>query len=322
MLTIIRVEEGNPVHSNDPGVVGELLGDGGRQFWLDLEAPTPEEFALLHDVFHFHPLAVEDATRPHQRPKVDEFEGYFFLTVDEISLPEVEAADREILSRQLGVFLGSHYLVTIHIEPVEAVRDLRDRCDRNVRVLERGVDFALYTLLDNLVDRYFPVLEGLDERLDQLEDLLVETPEPEVLQTIFKLKRILTRLRRFVGPLREVLQSLTTRDFPSIHDGTVPYLRDVADHIFRIYETIDSYRDLMSNMLEAYLSQVSNQMNRVMQKLSVVATVFLPLTFVTGVFGMNFSRQPWLHTSFWFWACVMLGMAFGTYIWFRRHRWV
>ena len=136
------------------------------------------------------------------------------------------------------------------------------------------------------------------------------------------MKRDLTGLRKYAGPLREVVQTLTTRDFPGIRSETLPYFRDVADHLFRIYETLDSYRDLMSNMLDAYLSQVSNEMNRVMQKLSVVATVFLPITFITGVFGMNFEKQPWLKTDFWFWMFLMAVIGGFTYWWFRRRHWV
>ena len=171
-----------------------------------------------------------------------------------------------------------------------------------------------------LVDGYFPLLDTLDDSIDDLEDRIVERPERSTLDTIFVMKRDLTRLRKYVGPLREVLQTLTTRDFPAIRQETLPYFRDVADHLFRIYETLDGYRDLASNMLDAYLSQVSNEMNRVMQKLSVVATVFLPITFITGVFGMNFANQPWLHTNFWFWMFLMAVIGGGTYWWFHRHR--
>jgi magnesium transporter len=158
--------------------------------------------------------------------------------------------------------------------------------------------------------------------MDDLQDRVMGRPEQGILESIFRMKRNLTRLRRFAGPLREVCQTLITRDFTNIQPRTLPYLRDVADHLFRIYETLDSYRDLMSNMLDAYLSQVANEMNRIMQKLAVVGTVFLPITFLTGVFGMNFANQPWLKTNFWFWMFVMGALAVAIYWWFRRHRMV
>jgi magnesium transporter len=325
MITILYAQEDNVTHSQDAAVLSTLLPDTQRVFWLDLEAPTASEFDLLRDVFHFHPLAIEDAMRPHQRPKLDEYDGYCFLVADEVSLdtgalrsPETE--EDAVQTRQLSMFLGANYLVTIHIQPVEAVRSFRERCDHRHTILERDPGFLLYSLLDVLVDRYFPLLETLDGLMDDLEDRIVDRPEPDTLQTIFAIKRNLTRLRRHAAPLREVLQTLTTRNIPGIQESALPYLRDVADHLFRIYETLDSYRDLMSNMLDAYLSQVSNEMNRIMQKLTAVATVFLPLTFITGVFGMNFAVQPWLHTNFWFWMVFMAALGIGTYAWFHRRK--
>jgi magnesium transporter len=210
----------------------------------------------------------------------------------------------------------------MHVEPVETVRDLRSRCDQHQRILERGPDFVLYLLLDVLVDRYFPSLDALDDRIDDLEDRIVGRPEHRMLDTIFAAKRDVNRLRKFAGPLRQVLQTLTSRDFVGVREETVPYFRDVSDHVLRIYDNLDNYRDLMSNMLDAYLSQVSNEMNRVMQKLSIVATIFLPLTFLTGVFGMNFEKQPWFKTSFWGWMIAMVIVGLVMAWWFRRRHWV
>jgi magnesium transporter len=331
MLTIVRQEGENTIHSQDGAALPALLADKEQLFWLDLEAPTQDEFQLLRDVFQFHPLAVEDATRPHQRPKVDEYDGYFYLVADEVSLqltaanieqPARDANVEDAQSRQVSMFLGANYLVTVHIAPVNVIAGLRDRCDHNRRLLTRGADFLLYALLDGLVDGYFPLLDALDEIMDTLEDRIVGRPEQGTLEIIFRLKRVLTRLRRLTAPLREALTTLTTREFPNIQERTLPYFRDIADHLFRIYETLDSYRDLMSNMLDAYLSQVSNEMNRVMQRLAVVGTVFLPITFITGVFGMNFAVQPWVNTNVWFWFFFMACVAAATLWWFHHRRWV
>lgn len=330
MLTIIYEGGENTVHSQDKTMLSGLLSDKTRLFWLDLEAPTETEFALLKDAFHFHPLAIEDAMNPHQRVKVDEYDGYFFLIADEITLNldmahhegDNKDAQDHVQARQMSVFLGANYLVTIHITPVSVVGVIRDRCEHNHRLLDKGADYLLYSLLDALVDGYFPMLDILDDTIDDLEDRIVAKPTQDILQSIFTIKRILNVLRKRVGPSREMLQALTSREFPCIQERTMPYLRDVADHLFRTYETLDNYRDIMSGMLDAYLSQVSNEMNRVMQKLSAVATVFLPITFITGVFGMNFEKQPWLKTNFWFWAFIMGGLAVFTYWWFHRRRWV
>ncbi len=165
------------------------------------------------------------------------------------------------------------------------------------------------------------MLDQLDGEINDLEDRVVQAPRPEEIQAIFRTKKTLSQLRRFVGPLREVTQSLTTRDFPLISSQTIPYLRDVSDHLFRIYETLDTYRDQMSNLLDAYLSQVNNQMSRIMQRLTAVATVFMPITFLTGIFGMNFTHQPWANTSVWWWLALMLLIGIGMTIWLRRRRW-
>ncbi|BDI28131.1 magnesium transport protein CorA [Capsulimonas corticalis] len=330
MLTIIRDENGQTVHDTDAAILPRLMADGSKPFWLDLQSPSPEEFDLLKEVFHFHPLAIEDAMNPRQRPKLDEYNGYFFLTADEIkvdldlesaSLTSKDAKDR-VQMRQMSVFLGPNYLVTIHLEPIAVILSMRERCDRNHRLLEHGADYLLYTLLDSLADNYFPILDELADTLDDLEDRIIAKSSEDILETIFVIKRVLNLLRKHVGPFREVMQTLTARDLCGIQEAALPYFRDVADHLFRVYESLDNYRDIMSGMLDAHLTQVSNNMNRVMQKLSAVATVFLPITFVTGVFGMNFSKQPWVNTNFWFWAFFMLAVATFTYWWFHRRQWV
>lgn len=329
MITIIH-QEGAAIHqSQDASRLPALLHDGTHPFWLDMEAPTEEEFALLRDVFDFHPLSVEDAMNPRQRPKVDEYPGYAYFAADAVILnldaldKHVADDERKILTaNQISLFLGTHYLVSIHIAPIPMITDLRHLCKQNHRIFERGVDYLLYTLFDVLVDSYFPLLDELNEHMDALEDKIVVRPTPDTLETIFVLKRVTVRLRKYVGPLRDVLQTLLTRAFPGIQEQTLPYLRDVDDHLFRIYEALDLHRDLASNMLDAYLSQVSNEMNRTMQKLSAVSILFLPLTFMTGFFGMNFEKMPWAGTNPVMWLAVMGGVAGGMMWWFNKRRWM
>ena len=346
MLTIISGEQGRTLYHEDASLLPHLINDTSRNFWLDLQAPTPEEFALLRDVFHFHPLALEDASRPNQRPKIDEYEGYCFLAADEVTLqldigteedrhavgstnPDLSPQQQSLINdeddvqtRQIGMFFGGNYLVTVHIEPAEAVQTLRNRCDNNVRLLERGPDFVLYTLLDILTDSYFPLMDKFDEALDELESRIFKSADPDALETIFALKRDIARIRRYAGPLRQVVEALTERNFPNVNDKTLPYLRDVADHLFRIYESLDNYRDLAGNLLDAHLSQTSNRMNRIMQKLSVISAIFLPLTFLTGFFGMNFTHQAWADTNPMFWMAAMIAFGVATHTFFRRRNWI
>lgn len=331
MLTILR-EDGNHVcRDHDPELLPGLLADTSRLFWLDLETPTPEEFALLTSVFHFHPLAVEDAESPRQRPKVDEYEGYSFFVVYAVSLDKeaLKLSNRQrnpdtqaVTACQISMFLGTHYLITIHHDPVAHIGSLRDLCQQNQRLLERGVDYLLYMLLDSVVDGYFPLMEDLEDSLDELENNIIESADEGDLQQLFDLKRELTRLRKHVGPLREVLQTLMAREFPGIQVATLPYFRDVDDHLFRIYETLDLYRDMASNLLDAYLSQKSNELNVAMRKLSAASLIFLPLTFLTGLFGMNFAKMPWAETNPLHWMAVMLTIAALGYAYFRRQHWL
>lgn len=331
MLTITRETENGMLRDHNADALPELLADAGRTFWLDLEAPTPEEFGLLASVFQFHPLAVEDAANPRQRPKVDEYEAYSFFVIDSVSL-NVEALKRSyrqnnpeaqaVTARQVSMFLGSHYLVTVHHDPVAHISDLRERCLNQQRLLEHGVDYLLYTLLDSVIDGYFPLMDELEDALDALENSIIESADDADLKDLFDLKRELTRLRKRVSPLREVLQTLMTREFPGIQDATLPYLRDVDDHLFRIYETLDLYRDMTSNLLDAYLSQKSNELNVAMRKLSAVSLIFLPLTFLTGLFGMNFARMPWAATNPLYWMALMVTLATAAYAYFRYQRWL
>ena len=330
MIRIYCLENEKICEKQNPEVLPTLLKETNKTFWLDLETPNFEEIALLSDVFHFHPLAIEDAINANQRPKVDEYEGYFFMDADEVlcntehllNTEKTETQERAIQTRQIGIFLGVNYLVTVHIQPVQVVLGLRERCGNHTNLFAKGPDFLLHDLLDTLVDSYFPLLENLDQYLEDIEDSLFSQPKKEILQTIFNLKHALTHLRKHVGPLREVLQTLTTREFSNIQPQTIPYLRDVSDHLYRIYETIDSFRDLTSNMLDAYLAQVNNEMNRIMQRMTVFGAIFLPLTFLTGVFGMNFTHSPWMETSPWLWFGVMTLLAVVIGILFRKRQWL
>ena len=331
MITIVSEESDHVVKSGEVQAALDAMKDKGTTLWIDMETPTPDEFKILQDVFHFHPLAIEDACQPHQRPKLDEYDGYFFVTANEVLWDETskekqatssEFEGKDYRVRQVSMFLSANYFITIHVEPVETVQKLRKRCDVNSAPLHRGPDYLLYTLLDALVDGYFTIVDNLDIRMDMLEDMIVAESNQNVPEKIFSIRRDLMGLRRHVGPMRQVVQTLTTRDMPHVQERTLPYLRDVADHLFRIYEMIDNNRDLLSNMLEAYLAEVSNNMNRVMQRLAAVGTVFLPITFVTGVFGMNFADQPWLKTNVWLWMGGMAVLAGFTFWWFHRRRWV
>jgi magnesium transporter len=325
VITLRWVEGEVTNRADDSSRLAELIKRPGAFVWMDVSDLDEPALHSLLEPLGFHPLAIEDASRPHQRPKIDEFDDYFFLVTHEVGYDPDEKDDQRVQDHQIGVFIRSNLVVTVHSNSSHGLDALRGRCDSRNKVLHNGADFFLYNLLDVLVDGYFPILESLDDQIDDLEDRIVKAPRQDLLDEIFILKRSLIHLRKLAGPTREVLTMLTTRDFPAIRSEMMPYFRDVSDHLIRIYEILDSYRDLMSGALDAYLSNISNQLNLVMQRLTIVTVIFLPLTFVTGVFGMNFTVQPWEgkwdHGQV-FWT-VMVGMTLlGSALayWFHRKR--
>jgi magnesium transporter len=250
-------------------------------FWLELETPEEEDLAALGEVFGFHPLTLEDNRTFGQRPKLEEYGDYAFVVFygalqgERLRLTEVH------------LFISGSYVVTIHRDPAPRLDELRDKLARDSR---QGEQFVIYKIFDTMTDSYFPVLGLMDEEVDRIEDEIVLQPTDEQLQSIFSLKRDLVALRRVVTPQRDLfaraIDEITT--LPGLEPAHRDYFRDIYDHLIRISDQIDSYRDLLSSAMDVYLSTVSNRLNQVMKQLTIVATIFLPLSFVTGFFGQNF----------------------------------
>ena len=331
MLNLITCDGEHCTRIEGKDEILEALRNGGiLRYWLDLEKPTEDEFALLESHFHFHPLSIEDAGSHYERPKADEYEAHSYLSVDSVSLDlsaldnkQADSSDIHIFAvDQISIFFTAEFVVTVHYAQTSALTNLVNQYRQNKRVLSKGTDYLLYMLLDAIVDGYFPMLDELEDQMDALEDEIVQRYNENTLDKIFPLKRELNRLRKHISPLREVMQTILTREFPGISAGVVPYLRDVDDHLFRIYEYLDTFRDQSSNLLDAYLSQMNNEMNRVMRKLSAVSLIFLPLTFLTGFFGMNFEKMPWGGHNPLLWGAVMLAFAGGVAGYFAKKRWL
>jgi magnesium transporter len=303
----------------DPDLLDGHLKDG-EFFWLDLYQPGAGDVALLTDIFHFHPLAVEDVDHFGQRPKIDPF-GDFALIVaygsneDQDGLVEVHC------------FYSSGFLVTVHKDNCPPFDELRRRATVQKAPPARGVKL-LYLVLDALTDSFFPGLSALDDRIDELEDTVVEHPDDAQLQLLFHLKRRLVDWRKVVTPQRDMLARLATGvvELPGMNEDAERYFRDVYDHLIRISDLIDSYRDLLSGAMDVYLSTVSNRLNEIMKRLTIVATIFMPLTFIVGFFGMNFTWMVRNIAGFWpfFWLAVVLEVVViaGMLVWFRRQKWV
>ncbi len=259
------------------------LKDAGTRFWLDLEGlGTDEGQTLLHDTFGFHPLAVEDSEHFGQRPKLDTYEGYTLLVV-------YGAAPTALV--EVHCFFSEQYLVTIHHDPCTDLTRLVDFWhQRAATVAHPDHVMLLYRILDALIDGYFPVLATMDDQIDELEDQILQRPTDEQLGRLFDLKRSLIALRKVVTPQRDLFAALLTNDdaLPGMTPDAERYFRDLYDHLIRISDLVDSYRDLISGALDTHLATVSNRLNVVMKQLTVIATIFLPMSFLTGFFGQNF----------------------------------
>jgi len=311
------------VQDSPPEPLPQQLAREDGALWVDMTGPTEDDLRTLRDVFHFHPLAIEDTLKQRQRPKLEEYEGYFFLTIH-AAQPGRERNAR-LAWDELDIFFGPRYVVTVHPQAVPALEDARARLAHAAPALRAGADYLLYTILDAAVDAYFPVVDRVDAALERLEDQLFRKPSARTLDHIFTLKRTLLQMRRVAAPLRDLLNGLTRRDLPLIQPHTLVYFRDIFDHLLRITDAIDTHRDLITGALDIYLSVISNRLNEVMKVLTVVTAVFASLAVITGVYGMNFARAfPPFDWPYGF-AAVLLGMAGVTAVMlalFRRKGWL
>ncbi|MSP12206.1 MAG: magnesium/cobalt transporter CorA [Chloroflexi bacterium] len=319
MLTIIaRAEDGHFITDSSPAKIHEYLADAHALVWVDFNQPSDEEFHLLETEFHFHPLAIEDVVRQHQRPKIDVYDGYYFLTMYGV---EVKTNDALAL-RELDIFLGANYIVTAHKEEFSEVTDCLKRWQRNASPIDHDVGALLYLLLDTIVDGYFPLVDHVADRVEELEEKIFEVFDKNALNDLFHLKKDLLNLRRVIAPEREILNVLLRRDPPILPQTSSVYFQDVYDHIVRVTDSVDTYRDLLSSALDAFLSVQSNNLNEVMRRLTVISTIFLPLTFLTGFFGMNFQNMPFDRpAALWLSLGVMVLVPVAMLAYFRAKGW-
>jgi magnesium transporter len=291
--------------------------------WLDYEGPTNEEIAELATLLNLHPLTVEDAHTFRQRPKMEEYEGYMFMVVFGVD-PGTESGGP--LLREVHLILSGDYAVTIHRRPFAALDQLRDRYSEQA---VRSEQFLIYKILDAITSTFVPVLSRVDDDIDELEQDVIDEASPEDLRRIFSLKRDLVAMRRVVTPMRDMFARNAERisELPRMQADDRLYFRDLYDGLIRISDLVDSYRDLLSGATDMYLSTIANRQGEVNKQLTIIATIFLPLTFLTGFFGQNFQ---WLvdhvletRWSFWVFGLGSLVVsAIGFYIFFKRKRWI
>jgi len=291
--------------------------------WINIDGVHQVEIMEKIGVhFGIHPLILEDIMHTVQRPKMEDFEDYIFVVVKMIYYDE---RDDEIKAEQVSIILGTNFVISFQEQEGDVFDHVRERIRRNKgRIRKMKPDYLAYALIDTIVDHYFIVLEKLGERIEVMEEELVTKPTPETLQTIHTLKRELIFLRKSIWPLREVISVLERGELTLIHESTGIYLRDVYDHTIQVVDTLETFRDMVSGMLDIYLSSISNKMNEVMKVLTIIATIFIPLTFVAGLYGMNFKYIPELEWRWGYFAVlfVMVIIGFGMVMYFRNKKWL
>jgi magnesium transporter len=304
-------------------------GDQAGVTWINVDGlHEVEVLGALGERFGLHPLVVEDILNTAQRPKLEDHGEHLFVVLKSLYHDAVEngdAPDGEPEIEQISLVLGPNYVLSFQERQGDEFGPIRDRvrADKG-RVRKAGADYLAYALIDLIVDQYFLVLERFGDRIESLEEELLAAPTPETAHSIHYLKREMALLRKAVWPLREVIGTLERSESPLIHESTKLYLRDVYDHTIQVIDTVETFRDILSGILDIYLSSVSNRMNEVMKVLTIISTLFIPLTFIAGVYGMNFQYMPELH---WPWAYplvwfVMLVISVLMVIFFRRKKWL
>lgn len=290
--------------------------------WVDVQSPTPAEIDFLTHVFNFHPLAIEDClTTNFQAAKIDDYGSYLFLVLNAIAH---QATLDKLYTVELDIFLGQNFVVTLYIaEKMTCVDRVWERLKRDERLTSNGSDFLCHAILDHMIDEYLPLIDQLDEEFETIEDIVLEKPNPEVLQKMLDFKHTVTILRRVIIPQREVINRLSRDDYSMIDRQSRLYFRDIYDHILRIQDFSENIRDVMSSAMDIYLSSISVRQNDIMKALTIVSTIFLPLSFIASVYGMNFAWMPFLNhpAGFWIIFSILVILAVSMLYLFRRRNW-
>lgn len=292
MRSLYRAGDGTLQHDLNTEQLAAALKDKDGLLWLDLNCgPSLDNRELLTTTFSFHPLAVEDALEESHVPKINDWEEYVYLVLHAVRFDAEPSA--QVSPLELDVFLGPNYVVTHHCDAIPALETVWGNKQRDGRLLARGPSYLLYRLCDEVIAGYMPVIDTMDDAVDRIEDEVIDHPTPHMLEQIFGLKRALLSMRRIIMPQREVMNKLGRGDFDLVNSDQRVYFRDLYDQLVRQHDIVDSMRDLVSGTLDTYLSVVNNKLNETMRTLTLITTLFMPLSFIASFFGMNFfGPQP------------------------------
>jgi magnesium transporter len=322
MISAILCRKGGRVVSVAPAEVKEQLSQG-RTIWVDVLNPSEDDLDFLHNTLLLHELALEDCRVLTHRPKAELYPKHLFVVVNDIAYSK-----EHVVFNKLGLFLGQSFLVTVHRHPIGAIGVLQKKLGGDAKFFRRGPDFLLFQLLSLIVEGYFPVFDDMDNTIDAVEGRVFTNPTASTLNKTLKLKRAVLELRKTIAPQREIVNSIIMGEFPYVRKENILYYRGVYDHLIRMHDLIDTYRDLLTGILDAYLSVVSNRMNEIMKVLTIIATIMMPLTVITGIYGMNFRFIPEIHSAwgqaygYFFALGAMLAVGLIMVFFFKRRKWL
>lgn len=299
----------------------KTIADKGNVLWVDIKDPSKDELSALAGIFNFHPLAIEDTIRFVELPKIDEYDSHLFVVFHKVSL---DIDTEKLNTQEIDFFLGKNFIVTAHRGDCEIIEQVIEKVIKDAGILKNGPDFIMYSIMDIAIDQYFPVLDKFDDKLVEIEENLVKSKtNGDIMEQLINIKRNFGVLKRSLNPQRDVISRLASHHYKLISAHTTLYFKDIYDHIFRIYSTLESYNDLATVIFDAYLSTISvklnetsNKMNYIMQKLTLVATIFMPLTFIASVYGMNFKHMPELEWSWSYYAVLALMGIISVWLFF------
>ncbi|MGH7720273.1 MAG: magnesium transporter CorA family protein [Gemmatimonadaceae bacterium] len=287
----------------------EVVRSKRGELWVDIDSTNRHQHALLEKVFGFHPLSVEDTLNPNSRVKAEEYDGYLFAIIRVVRFDERTDDPYDLDTFNLNFFLGPNFLVTAHAEPSRSIAAVAEQLVRSPELLSRGAERLMHAVMDTAIDAYFPIIDRIDEFTHDIEECVFIQFDSAALHRIFSVKRLVLSLRRHLAPQREVFNLLTNRPSALLAPPAQIYFRDIYDHVLRINESLETYRDLLGSTLDAYLTQVSNRLGVVSKGLAVFATLSIPFVVISGMWGMNFSRIPLADHPYGFW--VLLGSQLG-----------
>ena len=318
----VYVHEGGSTRCTESVDPAWLAPESQVLFWVDLEEPAPEQARILTDMFRFHELSVEDALAEIHQPKIESYGGYLYLVLHGI---DFRARQHRFRTKDIDFFLSPRYLVTVRHGLSRSVGKVAEACSRNSQILAEGTAALLHRIVDSMVDNYRPEVDKLHEKVDQLEAEVFQNPDPALSRRILDYKKDVASLRRVVLPERDAVGRLARREFPVVTEQIAYRFRDVHDHLVRLSDDATFLQDRLSGILDAHLSAVSNQLNAVMKVLTIIATIFMPLTVLTGMWGMNIVLPEFpggKPVQFWWVAGMMLSISAAMLVFFRRRRWI